>query len=99
MKTYGKLEAYIIRAIKKGECNSGACCTIGEERIWEEGFGGKSERKRHWESPGMEGTIVLQLILKKYEKLRKATVSFFMPVCPSVPPRGITGRIFIKFYI
>jgi hypothetical protein len=36
MKTYGKLEAHIIRAIKKGECNSGACCTYGKEKVWEE---------------------------------------------------------------
>jgi len=46
MKTYGRLKAYIIRAIKKGECNGGARCTYGEEKIWDEGFGGKPERRR-----------------------------------------------------
>ena len=45
MKTYVKEKAYIIRAIKKGECNGGACCTYGREKIWEEGFGGKAERR------------------------------------------------------
>lgn len=46
MKTYGRLEAYIIRAIKKGECNGEAPCTYGGEKIWEERFGGKPERRR-----------------------------------------------------
>jgi len=46
MKTYGRLEAYIIRAIKKGECNGEAPCTYGGEKIWEERFVGKPERRR-----------------------------------------------------
>lgn len=46
MKTYGRLEAYIIRAIKKGECNGGAPCTYGGEKIWEERFCGEPERRR-----------------------------------------------------
>ena len=54
----------------------------------------------------------IQIIIteKKYDflgafaKLRKATVSFVMSVCPSVLPSAwnnsaSTGRIFMKFYI
>lgn len=71
MKTYGRLEAYIIRAIKKGDCNGGSRCTYVGEKMWEEGFGGKPERRiplgqprRGWE----ENTTV---DLKEIRKIAK----------------------------
>jgi hypothetical protein len=44
------------------------------------------------------------LLLGAFVKLRKVTISFIMPLCPSVRPptwynSGPTIRIFMKFYI
>jgi hypothetical protein len=60
MKTYGRLEAYIIRAIKEGECNGGARCTYGGEKIREGDLVGNLKERDHWDSPGMDGRIIRQ---------------------------------------
>jgi len=65
------LEAYFIRAIKEGECNGGARCTYGGEKIWEEGFGGKPERKRPLGNPRHGWKDNTTVDLKEIRKIAK----------------------------
>jgi hypothetical protein len=44
--------------------------------------------------------ILFHSLLGEFAKLRKATISFVMPVCPSAWNNlAVTGRIFVKFDI
>jgi len=61
---------------------AGLVALMGERGYGRRDLLGNLKEGDHWESPGMDGRIIRQQILNKYEKLRKSTItrSFVMPV-------------------